>query len=157
MWASLTDWLITGPDSHWQGDRGALEHLQGRLPWGETLQASDNGGRPESLPKVLSEAPGHGWSTNKTSLRCDADIVLRNIFRALDTNNSGKISPRDLMLTFTMAMNGTSELINGNNFRIVAIIFPCSIRTLPFYIVCILSYCSWWKIALVLQALWPGW
>ena len=44
------------------------------------------------------------------SLRCDADIVLRNIFRALDTNNSGKISPRDLMLTFTMAMTGTSEL-----------------------------------------------
>lgn len=48
----------------------------------------------------------------KTSaeVRCDADIVLRNIFRALDTNNSGKISPRDLMLTFTMAMTGTSML-----------------------------------------------
>ena len=42
--------------------------------------------------------------------RCDADIVLRNIFRALDADNSGKISPRDLMLTFTMAMTGTSEI-----------------------------------------------
>ena len=43
--------------------------------------------------------------------RCDADIVLRNVFRVFDQDQgSGKINPRDLLLAFTMAMSGSSEM-----------------------------------------------
>ena len=58
--------------------------------------------------------------------RCDADIVLRNIFRALDSSNSGKISPRDLMLTFTMAMTGTSERETFSSFLLTNSCLSCS-------------------------------
>ena len=73
--------------------------------------------KPQIMEVVRKVFPRYFFKTGahpliKPPLRCDADIVLRNIFRALDTNNSGKISPRDLMLTFTMAMTGTSELSN---------------------------------------------
>ena len=62
------------------------------------------------FPRYISSSEALMITKTSAEVRCDADIVLRNIFRALDTNNSGKISPRDLMLTFTMAMTGTSML-----------------------------------------------
>ena len=42
--------------------------------------------------------------------RCDADIVLKNVFRVFDQGKTkiDKIDPRDLMLAFTMAMSGSS-------------------------------------------------
>ena len=37
--------------------------------------------------------------------------MLRNVFRVFDQDQgSGKINPRDLLLAFTMAMSGSSEM-----------------------------------------------
>ena len=44
------------------------------------------------------------------SFRCDAAIVINNIFQVFDSGNSGKIIPRDLLVAFTMAMKGTGVI-----------------------------------------------
>ena len=55
---------------------------------------------PHSLDGVIIE----GYLS-----RCDADLILRNIFRILDQDNGVRISPRDLLMAYSMSTTGTGK------------------------------------------------
>ena len=42
--------------------------------------------------------------------RCDAPVVMNNLFQVFDPNKSGKVVPNDLLMAFSMSMNGTGKL-----------------------------------------------
>ncbi|XP_023341118.1 neurocalcin-like [Eurytemora carolleeae] len=39
--------------------------------------------------------------------RCDADVVITNIFKVFDTGGTGKVVPNELLMAFSMSMQGT--------------------------------------------------
>ena len=39
--------------------------------------------------------------------KCDADVVINNIFKVFDSNNSGKVVAQELLMAFSMSMKGT--------------------------------------------------
>lgn len=41
--------------------------------------------------------------------RCDADVVINNIFKAFDSEQTGKVVAQELLMCFSMSMKGTGE------------------------------------------------
>lgn len=41
--------------------------------------------------------------------KCDADVVINNIFKVFDCSNSGKVVPQELLMAFSMSMKGSVE------------------------------------------------
>ena len=39
--------------------------------------------------------------------RCEADVVINNIFKVFDIGSSGKVVPQELLLAFSMSMKGS--------------------------------------------------
>ena len=39
--------------------------------------------------------------------RCDADVVINNIFKAFDSEQTGKVVAQELLMCFSMSMKGT--------------------------------------------------
>ena len=46
--------------------------------------------------------------------RCDADVVINNIFKAFDSEQTGKVVAQELLMCFSMSMKGTGECHNNN-------------------------------------------
>ena len=51
--------------------------------------------------------------------RCDADVVINNIFKAFDSEQTGKVVAQELLMCFSMSMKGTGE---GHNTLISYVI-----------------------------------
>ena len=45
----------------------------------------------------------------KTVFRCDAEVVISNLFKVFDTENTGNVVPTELLIAFSMSMNGTGR------------------------------------------------
>ena len=43
--------------------------------------------------------------------RCNADVVMANIFKVFDPENSGVVVPTELLVAFSMSMKGTGALV----------------------------------------------
>ena len=46
--------------------------------------------------------------------RCDADVVINNIFKVFDPSGSGKVVPQELLLAFSMSMKGSGDNLLWN-------------------------------------------
>ena len=45
-----------------------------------------------------------------TFSRCDADVVINNIFKAFDSEQTGKVVAQELLMCFSMSMKGSGLL-----------------------------------------------
>ena len=43
------------------------------------------------------------------SSRCDADVVINNIFKVFDSEHTGKVVAQELLMAFSMSMKGTGN------------------------------------------------
>ena len=43
--------------------------------------------------------------------RCEADVVINNIFKVFDIGSSGKVVPQELLLAFSMSMKGSGRFL----------------------------------------------
>ena len=43
--------------------------------------------------------------------RCDADVVINNIFKVFDEGNTGKVVPQELLMAFSMSMKGSGRIL----------------------------------------------
>ena len=51
----------------------------------------------------------------KHVFRCDADVVINNIFKVFDSEHTGKVVAQELLMAFSMSMKGTGY----NNLSLV--------------------------------------
>ena len=45
--------------------------------------------------------------------RCDADVVINNIFKVFDSEHTGKVVAQELLMAFSMSMKGTGISIRN--------------------------------------------
>ena len=50
--------------------------------------------------------------------RADAEVVISNLFKVFDTENTGVVVPTELLIAFSMSMKGTGLQIGSSSSRL---------------------------------------
>jgi len=61
------------------------------------------------FPEGQITEPGLNEVVKRVFPKCDADVVINNIFKVFDSEHTGKVVAQELLLAFSMSMKGTVE------------------------------------------------